>query len=118
MPVESQSQATRSAASTMSVLVNFFAVFVTTQFFLPMLCKMQWGTFLFYSMFDVAMVIFSWLFVVETKGVPVEKMRSAFQSHRLWKRYANTPIHAIDEEDSKPEPGVDKEEQAIESEEA
>lgn len=49
VPVESQSQATRSAASTMSVLTNFFAVFVTTQFFLPMLCKMQWGTFLFAS---------------------------------------------------------------------
>ena len=84
-----------------------------------MLCKMQWGTFLFYCMFDVAMVIFSWLFVVETKGVPVEKVRSEFQSHRLWKRYAN--IHAIDEEDSKPDPGVEltaKEEQAIESEEA
>ena len=117
MPVESQSQATRSAASTMSVLTNFFAVFVTTQFFLPMLCKMQWGTFLFYSMFDVAMVIFSWLFVVETKGVPVEKMRSEFQSHRFWKRYA---IHAIDEEDSKPVPEVEltAKEQALESEEA
>jgi hypothetical protein len=46
-------------------------------------------------------------------------MRSEFQSHRFWKRYAN--IHAVDEEDSKPGPGVEltvKEEQAIESEEA
>ena len=46
-------------------------------------------------MFDVAMVIFAWLLVVETKGKPVEKMHSEFRSHRIWKRYA--AVHAIDE---------------------
>jgi sugar porter (SP) family MFS transporter len=99
VPVESQSQATRSAASTMSVVTNFFAVFLTTQFFLPMLCALQWGTFLIFAAFDVAMVVFAWLLVVETKGIPVEDMRKEFQSHSYWKKYA-TELIGFSEKDS------------------
>ena len=88
VPVECQSQTTRSAASTMSVVTNFFTVFLTTQFFLPMLCALQWGTFLIFAAFDVAMVLFAWGLLVETKGIPVEDMRKTFESHSYWKKYA------------------------------
>ena len=88
VPVECQSQATRSGGSTMSVVANFFAVFLTTQLFLPMLCALQWGTFLVFAAFDLAMVAFVVRLVVETKGVPIEQMRKAFKEHSFWKKYA------------------------------
>ena len=97
LPVECQSQATRSAASGAAVIFNFLGAFLTTQFFLPLLCAMQWGTFLFFAGFDFVMVLFTWFFVVETKGVPVEEMHSLFQSHPFWKRYAVSTT--IDDED-------------------
>jgi len=84
VPVESQSLRTRSAGSTASVGVNFFAVFLTTQFFLPMLCTMEWGAFLFFAGFDVAMTAFSWAFVPETKGVPIERIRTVWKEHWFW----------------------------------
>lgn len=87
VPVESQSQATRSAGATVSVISNFAFVFLTTQFFLPMLCAMEWGMFLFFSCFDLTMAIFAWQLIVETKGIPVEDVRKEFQKHRYWTRY-------------------------------
>jgi len=84
VPVECQSQATRSAASTASVAVNFFAVFLTTQLFPSMLCSLKWGIFLFYAGFDATAGIFSLLLVPETKGVPIEEMRSVWKLHWFW----------------------------------
>ena len=95
VPVESQSQRTRSAAATMSVLSNFFAVFLTTQLFLPMLCKLEWGTFLFFAGFDVVMTAFVKYLVVETKGVDMDEMHEQYAAHPFWRRYAqhSSPEH-------------------------
>lgn len=94
IPVESQTQSTRAAASTFSVVTNFFIVFLTTQFFLPMLCVMQWGTFLFFACFDLIMSAFAWKLVVETRGIPIHDMHREFQSHSYWKRYAQEQTRA------------------------
>ena len=82
----------------MSVVANFFAVFLTTQLFLPMLCALQWGTFLVFAAFDLAMVAFVVRLVVETKGVPIEEMRKAFQAHSFWKKYAIEVVEKPDKE--------------------
>lgn len=92
LPVESQSQATRSGGACISVLSNFTFIFLTTQFFLPILCSIEWGTFLLFACFDLIMATFVWLFVVETKGIPIEDMRIEFQKHKYWKQFAGQTI--------------------------
>jgi sugar porter (SP) family MFS transporter len=84
VPVECQSQKTRSTGATASVSVNFFAVFITTQSFLVMLCSMQWGAFLFFALFDILMTVFAWMLIPETKGVPIENMRDVWKMHWFW----------------------------------
>jgi len=89
VPVEIQSLETRSAGATTSVIFNFFAAFVTTQSFLPMLCKMTWGIFVFFAAFDVGMAIFSVILLPETKGVPIPHLRKLFQNHWFWTNFAS-----------------------------
>ena len=60
VPVEIQSLETRSAGATSSVLFNFFATFVTTQTFLPILCKIEYGVFIFFGAFDELMTLLSY----------------------------------------------------------
>jgi MFS transporter, SP family, sugar:H+ symporter len=87
VPVEIQSHSTRSAGSTASVAVNFFAVFLTTQLFLSMLCSMQWGIFLFFAAFDAIGGVFSWWLVPETMSVPIEEMRGVWKAHWFWGKW-------------------------------
>ncbi|KAL7526146.1 hypothetical protein ACHAWF_001649 [Thalassiosira exigua] len=84
----------------MSTVTNFFAVFLTTQFFLPMLCVMEWGVFVLYAVFDVVMALFAWLLLVETKGVPIEQMHEQFGVHWFWKRYASDNQPNTDSDDT------------------
>ncbi|KMS98096.1 hypothetical protein BVRB_4g095750 [Beta vulgaris subsp. vulgaris] len=77
----------RSAAQSITVAVNMFFTFVIAQIFLAMLCHLKFGLFLFFAFFVVVMSIFVYLFLPETKGVPIEEMSIVWKNHWFWGKY-------------------------------
>lgn len=57
-------------------LFNFTFSLVTPY----MIASLGWGTFLFYAVLDIAMAIFVFFFVRETRGKSIEQMEEVFQS--------------------------------------
>lgn len=77
----------RSAAQSINVSVNMFFTFVIAQIFLTMLCHLKFGLFLFFAFFVVVMSIFIYMFLPETKGVPIEEMSIVWKRHWFWGKY-------------------------------
>ncbi|KAJ4837750.1 species-specific tRNA processing [Turnera subulata] len=77
----------RSAAQSINVSVNMLFTFVVAQVFLTMLCHLKFGLFLFFAFFVVVMTIFVYIFLPETKGIPIEEMGQVWKSHWYWKRF-------------------------------
>nr|GMC65107.1 sugar transport protein 7 [Ipomoea batatas] len=57
-----------------------------TQSFLSLLCALKFGIFLLFAGFITIMTIFVYLFLPETKGVPIEEMMQLWQKHWFWKK--------------------------------
>ncbi|KAK9827591.1 hypothetical protein WJX81_001828 [Elliptochloris bilobata] len=95
VPSEIQPLETRSAGQGIAVAVNFFFTFAMGQAFLSMLCGMQWGIFLLFAVFCVIMTVFVWVFLPETKGVPIEEMRLLWRQHPEWRRILGKELGAI-----------------------
>ena len=49
-----------------------------------MLCTFKWGIFLFFAAWVVIMFIFTYFFIPETKGVPIEEMDLVWTKHWFW----------------------------------
>ncbi|XP_059438117.1 sugar carrier protein C-like [Corylus avellana] len=79
----------RSAAQSINVSVNMIFTFIVAQAFLAMLCRMKFGLFLFFAFFVVAMSIFIFFFLPETKNIPIEEMNKVWKSHWYWSRFVN-----------------------------
>lgn len=77
---------TRSAGQSITVAVNLFFTFVIAQSFLSLLCALKFGFFLFFAGWITVMTIFVYLFLPETKGVPIEEMILMWQKHWFWKK--------------------------------
>uniref|UniRef100_A0A3Q7I0C7 Major facilitator superfamily (MFS) profile domain-containing protein n=2 Tax=Solanum lycopersicum TaxID=4081 RepID=A0A3Q7I0C7_SOLLC len=77
---------TRSAGQSITVTVNLFFTFAIAQSFLSLLCAMRFGIFLFFSCWIAVMTIFIYLFLPETKGVPIEEMMRLWEKHWFWKK--------------------------------
>ncbi|XP_077247132.1 sugar transport protein MST3-like [Tasmannia lanceolata] len=77
----------RSAGQSITVAVNFFYNFVIAQVFLAMLCHLKFGLFFFFACFVLLMTIFVYLFVPETKNVPIEEMNIVWRKHWFWGKY-------------------------------
>lgn len=77
---------TRSAGQSITVSVNLFFTFVIAQSFLSLLCSFKYGIFLFFAGWITLMTIFVYLFLPETKGVPIEEMVLLWRRHWFWKR--------------------------------
>lgn len=76
---------TRAAGTALATVSNFLLTFIIGQFFLSMLCAMKWGVFLFFAGWLAIMGIFTYLFVPETKGVPIEAIEEQlFMKHWFW----------------------------------
>lgn len=86
----------RSAAQSITVSVNMFFTFVIAQLFMMMLCRMKYGLFLFFACFVVAMTLFVYYFLPETKGVPIEDMAMVWKSHWFWKRFMPRDGNVVD----------------------
>ncbi|KAH7855666.1 hypothetical protein Vadar_027463 [Vaccinium darrowii] len=77
---------TRSAGQSITVTVNLFFTFVIGQSFLSLLCAFKFGIFLFFAGWITIMTIFVYVFLPETKGVPIEEMIFVWKKHWFWKK--------------------------------
>ncbi|KAF8409615.1 hypothetical protein HHK36_005693 [Tetracentron sinense] len=77
----------RSAAQSINVSVNMLFTFAVAQVFLPMLCHLKFGLFVFFACFVVAMTIFVYFFVPETKNIPIEEMSRVWKQHWYWAKF-------------------------------
>ncbi|KAG8372640.1 hypothetical protein BUALT_Bualt12G0087700 [Buddleja alternifolia] len=86
VPSEIFSLETRSAGQSITVAVNLFFTFIIGQIFLSLLCAFKFGIFLFFAGWITIMTIFVYLFLPETKGVPIEEMIFLWKKHWFWKK--------------------------------
>lgn len=76
----------RSAGQSITVAVNLLFTFIIAQTFLSLLCAFKFGIFLFFSGWITVMTIFVYVLLPETKGIPIEEMKSVWREHWFWKR--------------------------------
>lgn len=87
VPSEIQPLETRAAGTAINTCVNFLTTFIIGQTFLSMLCSMKFGVFYFFAGFVLLMTIFTFLFVPETRKVPIEEVEEVrIGRHWFWKR--------------------------------
>lgn len=91
----------RSAGQSINVSVNLLFTFIIAQAFLAMLCHMKFGLFLYFGGFVLIMSIFIYMFLPETKNIPIEEMGMVWRQHWFWKNYVEHDDIAQDVELSK-----------------
>ncbi|KAL4178647.1 hypothetical protein AMTRI_Chr13g83320 [Amborella trichopoda] len=74
----------RSACQSINVAVNFLFTFIVAQTFLAMLCSFKFGIFFFFGGWVMVMTLFVYLFLPETKNVPIELMDRVWREHWFW----------------------------------
>ena len=67
-----------SAAQSAVVVFSMIFTFVIAQIFLMLLCHLKFGLFYFFGAWEIAMTLFVYFFLPETKGIPIEEM------DRIW----------------------------------
>ncbi|KAK4733222.1 hypothetical protein R3W88_007483 [Solanum pinnatisectum] len=77
----------RSAAQSINVSVNMIFTFIVAQVFLTLLCHLKFGLFIFFAFFVCVMTVFIYLFLPETKNVPIEEMVVVWKQHWFWSRF-------------------------------
>ncbi|XP_021721742.1 hexose carrier protein HEX6-like [Chenopodium quinoa] len=77
----------RSAGQSITVAVNFIFTFIIAQTFLAMLCCFKAGIFFFFGGWVLVMTVFVYLFLPETKGIPLEKMDHIWRDHWFWGKF-------------------------------
>ena len=99
VPSEIHALETRAAGLGISTFTNFIFTFLIGQTFLSMLCTMKWAVFIFFAGFVIAMSLFVYFCVPETKGIPVEEVHEIIAiKHWLWSKVVAgadaTPVNA------------------------
>ncbi|KAI8472941.1 MAG: general substrate transporter [Monoraphidium minutum] len=75
----------RAAGTALGTMVNFLMSFLVGQFWLSLMCACKAYVFLFFAGWLLFMGVFTWLFVPETKGVPIEAIEDElFKKHWFW----------------------------------
>ncbi|XP_060174293.1 sugar transport protein 6-like [Lycium barbarum] len=93
---------TRTAGFFFAVSMNMICTFIIAQAFLTMLCHMRSGIFFFFAVWIVIMGTFAFVFLPETKGIPIDEMNErAWKKHWFWKRYFNNDPAHEDRQDAK-----------------
>ena len=77
----------RSAAQSIAVSVNMLFTFLVAEVFLSMLCGLKSGFFIFFAALVAIMTVFVYMFVPETKNIPIENMTEVWKRHWYWKRF-------------------------------
>ena len=76
---------TRSAGQSITVAVNLFFTFIIALAFLSPLCAFKFAIFIFFAAWIAVMTAFVYVFLPETKGVPIEQMVLLWSKHGFWK---------------------------------
>ncbi|WVZ50793.1 hypothetical protein U9M48_002016 [Paspalum notatum var. saurae] len=76
----------RSAGQSVTVASGFVFTILVAQFFLAMLCRMKAGIFFFFAGWIAAMTAFVYLFLPETKRIPIEQIDKVWGEHWFWRR--------------------------------
>ncbi|OWZ77992.1 quinate permease [Cryptococcus neoformans Bt85] len=88
----------RSLAGSWAGINQWLASFAATQAFPKMLSKMDWGVFIFFAGVCAATVIFTFIWIPETKGIPIECMDSLFGGptrHMQWRQKRTYPPNGV-----------------------
>lgn len=91
----------RSAGQSIVVAVVFLMTFVIGQTFLEVLCCIKSATFFVFGGWICLMTLFVYLFLPETKKLPMEQMEQVWKRHWFWKK-------VVGEEEDKKEAGAGK----------
>lgn len=86
----------RSAGQSITVAVNLLFTFIIAQSFLSLLCGLKFGIFLFFAAWITIMTIFVYIFLPETKGVPIEEMIFLWRKHWFWKRIVPGEVEGVE----------------------
>ena len=89
IPSEISPLEVRSAAQSITVSMNMLFTFGVAQVFLKMLCWMKFGLFIFFAAFVFIMTLFVYIYVPETKNIPIEEMSRVWRDHWYWKNYTD-----------------------------
>ncbi|CAD6253351.1 unnamed protein product [Miscanthus lutarioriparius] len=76
----------RSAGQSITVASGFVFTILVAQYFLAMLCRLKAWLFFFFAGWIVAMTAFVYLFLPETKGLPIEHIDKVWTEHWFWKK--------------------------------
>ncbi|CAH1424166.1 unnamed protein product [Lactuca virosa] len=87
VPSEIFSLEIRSAAQSITVSMNMIFTFIVAQVFLTMLCHLKFGLFIFFAFWVVMMTAFIYVFLPETKNIPIEEMVVVWKNHWFWSRF-------------------------------
>lgn len=77
----------RSVGQSINIIVIMVFISVSAQVFLAMLCNLKATIFYSFGGWVLVMTIFTYLFLPETKGVPLEDIANLWKQHPYWKRY-------------------------------
>ncbi|KAG6521973.1 hypothetical protein ZIOFF_019107 [Zingiber officinale] len=96
----------RTAAQSIFISVSMFFTFIVAQAFLQMLCHFKFGLFYFFGGWVMISTVFVYLFLPETKNIPIEKMVLVWKDHWFWSKIvADDHVHKeqddVDEMESK-----------------
>ncbi|GJM98346.1 hypothetical protein PR202_ga15347 [Eleusine coracana subsp. coracana] len=91
----------RSAGQSIVIAVNFFMTFVIGQTFLAILCHIKSATFAIFGVLICLMTVLVYLFLPETKKVPIEQMNQVWRSHWFWKNIVREEEEEEEEEEEK-----------------
>ncbi|TVU25141.1 hypothetical protein EJB05_27623, partial [Eragrostis curvula] len=76
----------RSAGQSITVASGFVFTIFVAQGFLAMLCRMKAWLFFFFAGWIVVMTAWVYLFLPETKGLPIEQVGKVWREHWFWGR--------------------------------
>ncbi|CAN6311891.1 unnamed protein product [Urochloa humidicola] len=82
----------RSAGQSIVVAVVFLMAFVIGQTFLEVLCSIKSATFFIFGGWICLMTLFVYLFLPETKKLPMEQMEQIWRRHWFWKKIVGLEV--------------------------
>jgi hypothetical protein len=56
------------------------------------MCRMEWGTYLFFAFWAAVMTLYVIFFLPETKGVPLEEMQVLWARHWFWGNFVRNKV--------------------------